>query len=65
MQVFVCTDEKMNDYVNKMVENMKTWLLKKEAHRLVLVLCDAITDERLERWQFDVELDDENISRDM
>ena len=64
MQVFVCSDEKMNNYVNKMVENLRKWLMKKEAHRLVLVLCDAITDERLERWQFDVQLEDELISND-
>lgn len=64
MQVFVCTDEKMNKYVEEYVQSLRYWLMKKEAHRLVLVLVDGITDERLERWQFDIQLDDESISCD-
>ena len=54
----------MREYVSKMIDGFRDWMLKKKAERIVLVLCDAVTDERFERWQFDLKLDDENIAPD-
>ena len=64
-KVFVCQNEQMQKYVSKMIDSFRIWMLNKEARSIVLVLCDAITDERLERWQFDITLDDESISADV
>ncbi|XP_075244036.1 mitotic spindle assembly checkpoint protein MAD2A-like [Convolutriloba macropyga] len=63
-KVFVCQQKQMREYVSKMIDGFRDWMLKKKAERIVLVLCDAVTDERFERWQFDLKLDDENIAPD-
>ena len=61
MNVFVCQNTRMQSYVDKMMPSLHSWLVKKEAERIVFVMCDAVTGERLERWQFDIKLDDDSI----
>jgi len=63
-KVFVCQNKEMREYVSKMIEGFKGWMLNKEARKIELVLVDAVTDERFEKWQFDINLEDEKISSD-
>ena len=51
----VSKDEKLRDYLGKVLKDLEMWLLKGEVKQLVLVLSGVTSQVTLERWVFLVE----------
>ena len=59
--IFVADDAALKDFLKKYMEQVKRWLEKCDMRKLVLVILSQHTNEPLERWIFDVSLEnDEN-----
>jgi mitotic spindle assembly checkpoint protein MAD2 len=52
------TDEGLLSYLDKVMAQVGTWLLRGDVQRLVLVVSGVDSGDTLERWQFNVSLDD-------
>lgn len=59
LTVLTTTDEGLIDYLNNVMEQMKTWFLDGNVQRLVVVVTGVDSGETLERWQFQVSVDDD------
>jgi len=57
LTLLVTTDEKLKDYLESVLAQVKEWLLNMTVQKLVLVVRSIETNEVLERWQFDVQCD--------
>ncbi|KAK4312920.1 hypothetical protein Pmani_015691 [Petrolisthes manimaculis] len=55
LTLFTTTDEKVKEYLNNILEQIKDWLEAGEVQRLVLVVTNVDTEETLERWDFDIQ----------
>jgi len=66
LTVLTSTDEGLLSYLNQVMSQMETWLLEGDVQRLVVVVTGVDSGETLERWQFNVFVDekgaDENSS---
>jgi mitotic spindle assembly checkpoint protein MAD2 len=58
LTVLTTTDEGLLEYLNNVMEQMKNWLLDGNVQRLVVVVTGVDSGETLERWQFNVSVDD-------
>lgn len=63
LTVLTTTDEGLLEYLNNVMEQMKTWLLEGNVQRLVVVVTGVDSGETLERWQFHVSVDEEEEKR--
>lgn len=63
MTTLVTTDEDVNKYLTSVLDQMKEWLSKSCLRRVVVVVASVATARVLERWAFDVVLEDQS-SRD-
>jgi len=57
LTVLVSTDDQLKSYLDAVTIQLKDWLLKKTVQRLVIVIKCIETNETLERWQFDINVD--------
>jgi len=57
LTVLVSTDDQLKSYLDAVTIQLKDWLLKKTVQRLVVVIKCIETNETLERWQFDINVD--------
>ncbi|KAH8927498.1 HORMA domain protein [Atractiella rhizophila] len=57
LPMLVVQDEVMERYVANIVKQVNAWLLAGEVDRLVLAIITKDTHETVERWQFDVTLE--------
>eukprot|EP01135_Chromosphaera_perkinsii_P005642 Nk52_evm13s356 gene=Nk52_evmTU13s356 len=53
------TEKSLNEYFKNVMSQIKVWLLNKEIQKLVIAICDIDTQETKERWQFDIETDND------
>lgn len=61
LTVLTTTDEGLLAYLDQVMGQMETWLLEGDVQRLVVVVSGVDSGETLERWQFNVSVeDDEN-----
>lgn len=60
--MMVSKDEKLRDYLQKVLHDLEAWLLKGKVQQLVIVVNGVESGEVLERWVFQVEqaVDKEN-----
>ncbi|XP_067873324.1 mitotic spindle assembly checkpoint protein MAD2A [Heterodontus francisci] len=57
LTMLVTTDPVLNNYLKNVVDQLKDWLCNHFVQRLVVVINSIVTNEVLERWQFDIECD--------
>ncbi|KHN73478.1 Mitotic spindle assembly checkpoint protein MAD2A [Toxocara canis] len=57
LTLLVTSDEKLQEYLKPLLQQVQYWLQKKQLKRLVVVISEVQTKEVLERWQFDIETD--------
>lgn len=60
MTVLTTTDEGLLKYLSQVMAQVEAWLTSGDVQRLVVVVSGVDTLDTLERWQFNVALDDEN-----
>ncbi|XP_012561994.1 mitotic spindle assembly checkpoint protein MAD2A isoform X1 [Hydra vulgaris] len=53
--VFMIGLEKVKDYIDQFVSQLKVWLLKKTIQKVVLIITSLETNEDIEKWQFKIE----------
>ncbi|EFC48735.1 mitotic spindle assembly checkpoint protein MAD2 [Naegleria gruberi] len=58
LPMMVTTDEQLRKYLSQVLNQLSNWLLQKQVQKLVLVITSVNSSEVLERWQFDLEVDD-------
>lgn len=59
LTLLVTSDEKLQQYLKPLLQQVQYWLQKKQLKRLVVVISEVQTKEVLERWQFDIETDED------
>lgn len=62
LTVLTTTDQGLLTYLNAVMGQMGTWLLEGDVQRLVVVVTGVDSGEVLERWQFNVSVDDTESS---
>lgn len=60
LTVLTTTDEGLLQYMKNVMMQVETWLLSGDVQRLVVVVSGADSGDTLERWQFNVSLDESN-----
>jgi mitotic spindle assembly checkpoint protein MAD2 len=60
LTVLTTTDESLKEYLNNIMSQMGQWLLAGDVQKLVVVVAGIDSGETLERWQFNVNVDDES-----
>jgi mitotic spindle assembly checkpoint protein MAD2 len=60
--VLTSTDDGLLNYLNQVMEQMESWLLDGDVQRLVVVVSGVDSGETLERWQFNVKVDEKKGS---
>lgn len=58
LTVLTTTDDGLLNYLNQVMGQMESWLLDGDVQRLVVVVSGVDSGETLERWQFNVNVDD-------
>jgi len=65
LTVLTTTDDGLLQYLNNIMQQMETWLLQGNVQRLVVVVSGVDSGETLERWQFNVSVDDKKKAADV
>ena len=60
--MLVTNDEGLKEYLSQVLQQLSSWLMQKLVQRLVVVICSVETGETLERWEFDIQTD-QNVSQ--
>ena len=59
LQMRVTNDADLKSYLEQVVAQLKDWLVAKTVKRVVFVIQEAVSDETIERWEFEIECDRE------
>ncbi|VDO94264.1 unnamed protein product [Soboliphyme baturini] len=59
LTVLVTKDCKLDKFFKPLLDQIRIWLIKKQIRKLVMVIVSVQTKETLERWEFDIETDDD------
>ncbi|VDN56382.1 unnamed protein product [Dracunculus medinensis] len=59
LPLLVTKDPKLQNFLSPLLKQIQYWLQKKQLKRLVVVICKIPAREVIERWQFDIETDEE------
>ncbi|KAI9506339.1 Mitotic spindle checkpoint component mad2 [Coemansia spiralis] len=59
LDIWVSSDVSVKKYLSKIMESVEEWLAASKINKLVLAVNSRETRETLERWQFDIQLVDE------
>ena len=60
LTVLTTTDAGLTSYLNQIMDQLSTWLIDGKVQRLVIAISGIDTNETLERWQFQVTVEDEH-----
>ncbi|RIB17192.1 HORMA domain-containing protein [Gigaspora rosea] len=64
LNVLVSIDDNVKLYLTRLSNQLETWLTAGKIDKLVLAIISCETRETLERWQFDIEVIEENKAQD-
>ncbi|XP_018907873.2 mitotic spindle assembly checkpoint protein MAD2A isoform X1 [Bemisia tabaci] len=64
LSILVSTDEKINEFLQSVLTQMKDWLMQEKIQKLSLVVTNTSTKEVLERWDFRLEYEKENVKEE-
>ncbi|EQL01531.1 hypothetical protein G6O67_008735 [Ophiocordyceps sinensis] len=56
LNMLVSADDQVKAYIKKIMTQLNEWMTGGKISRLVIVITDKDTGERVERWQFDVQI---------
>ncbi|PVU91281.1 hypothetical protein BB559_004198 [Furculomyces boomerangus] len=62
LNILVTTDTELQLYIKNVLQQVENWILAKTIKKLVMTINSKDTRETLERWQFDIHLEDEEES---
>lgn len=61
LTMLVTTDPAVQEYLNSVLSQMRTWLLKSQLRRVAVIIASVAQKSVLERWVFDVHLEDASV----
>ncbi|CAH7677478.1 DNA-binding protein [Phakopsora pachyrhizi] len=64
LQMMVVEDEAIASHIQKIIDQVRVWLLEGKLSRLVLVIQRKDDGETLERWEFDVKIEEEDTQKE-
>lgn len=64
LQMLATTDDELADYLDRAMQQLKKWLEQGKVRRLVVAIVEKETQETVERWQFDVEVINQELPED-
>ncbi|EPS44689.1 hypothetical protein H072_1320 [Dactylellina haptotyla CBS 200.50] len=56
LNMLVNTDDQVKAYIKKIMSQLSKWMLGGKISKFILVISDKDSGEKLERWQFDVQI---------
>ncbi|KAF3933179.1 hypothetical protein ABW19_dt0209706 [Dactylella cylindrospora] len=56
LNMLVNTDDQVKAYIKKIMSQLSRWMLHGKISKFILVITDKDTGDKLERWQFDVQI---------
>ncbi|KFM72511.1 Mitotic spindle assembly checkpoint protein MAD2A, partial [Stegodyphus mimosarum] len=59
LTVLMTKNEELRSFITNVTKQLRSWLLTKDVHRLVVVISDSYTKEPLERWEFQIKCEGE------
>ncbi|VDN99129.1 unnamed protein product [Rodentolepis nana] len=60
--VLITTDEELIKYLDKLIDQLKVWLMADSLKRLVIVIKSVKSGAILERWQFNIKREEEEVA---
>ncbi|KAJ3086262.1 Mitotic spindle checkpoint component mad2 [Quaeritorhiza haematococci] len=60
LNLLVTQDSGVQNYLRQILAQVERWIMAKKISKLVLVIATKHSGEVVERWQFDIELEDES-----
>ncbi|VUZ43261.1 unnamed protein product [Hymenolepis diminuta] len=60
--VLIATDEELIKYLDKLIDQLKVWLMADSLKRLVIVIKSVKSGAILERWQFNIKREEDDIA---
>jgi len=57
LTLLMSIDDQLKEYLSVMLNQMKTFMLTKSVHKMVLVIINVETHETVERWEFFIDCD--------
>merc|ERR1719440_601061 len=61
LPMLVTTDPELQAYLAEVATQLRFWMSRCEVHKLVVVVASQETEQTLERWAFDVRVEDAAI----
>lgn len=58
LSILVTKDEGLQEYLGEVLRQLKGWMMCSQVRKLVVVVASQVTEETLERWTFDVQVND-------
>lgn len=64
LPLLIAIDEDIKSYIDKFLTQIKKWVYGTTLQKLVLVIMDKVTGQSVERWEFNLEIFNNNDSND-
>lgn len=58
LSILVTKDKGLQEYLGEVLLRLKCWMMHSQVKKLVVVVASQLTNETLERWTFDVQMDE-------
>ncbi|KAL8286495.1 hypothetical protein RQP46_004512 [Phenoliferia psychrophenolica] len=58
LTLLTTSDDRLEAYIRKVMDQVQTWILAGNISRLVMAIISKETRETIERWQFDINVED-------
>ncbi|KAI8850595.1 DNA-binding protein [Chytridium lagenaria] len=62
LNLLVSNDEGVHSYLKQLLSQVERWILAKSVSKLVLAISNKDTQEVVERWQFDISLENDDTA---
>merc|ERR1719201_3348050 len=62
LKILVTQDRDVQAFIGEVLEQVKGWMIDTQVKKLVVVIASALSGETLERWTFDVEVNEEAVA---
>jgi len=62
LKILVTQDKGLQAYIGEVLEQIKGWMMNSEVKKLVVVVASQLSGDTLERWAFDVKVNEKAVS---
>lgn len=62
LKILVTQDRGLQAYIGEVLQQLKGWMLNSQVKKLVVVVASQLTGDTLERWTFDLQVNEEAVA---